>query len=184
MSTKDTKISEKIVLNYTGKEILEENQEKPTKSLENVDNSKESNDSFQETSDKREESIEKSRENKEESFNYFSESQEKELKSLYPSVNLDNLKKNAEFCSLLETISKKPSLLDVYSAFLSIAASFEEKAMQKAMQAVANAQASVGSLSSNQESKDIFFTKEQVLQMSPEQIRKNYLKIRQSQEKW
>ena len=115
---------------------------------------------------------------------FFSEKEEKELKESFPTVNVEKLKNNKDFCSLLSAIMENPSLGKIYSCVNAIVAKEEAKSRQRAVQALANAKSSVGSLSSAQENIDVFFTKEQVLQMSPEQIRKHYSKIRQSQQSW
>lgn len=115
---------------------------------------------------------------------FFTEENENSLKLTHPNINIKDLRNNKDFCALLNTITQNPTLSQVYSCFNSIIASAEHKSRQKALQTMANAKSSVGSLASSKENSTPFFTKEQVLQMSPEQIRKNYTEIRKSQQSW
>lgn len=115
---------------------------------------------------------------------FFNEASENELKSSFPSVNVAELKKNKEFGSLLRIILKNPSLSDIYACYSSIISQTEEISRQRLAQALANADSSVGSLASTEQGSAVYFTKEQVLKMSPEQIKKNYQQIRESQGKW
>ena len=102
----------------------------------------------------------------------------------FPEVDVKSLQSNHEFKSFLELLAKKPTLTEVYACFSEIYASARKKSENRLVQAVANASAGVGALSSSQKAENPYFTKEQVLRMSPEQIRKNYTYIRKSQEKW
>ncbi|MBO5261435.1 MAG: hypothetical protein J6B45_00135 [Clostridia bacterium] len=102
----------------------------------------------------------------------------------FPEVDVKSLQSSQEFKSFLELLAKKPTLTEVYACFSEIYASARKKSENRLVQAVANASAGVGALSSSQKAENPYFTKEQVLRMSPEQIRKNYTYIRKSQEKW
>lgn len=187
MDKKIDKIQEKTEFSDTGSQILQENQEQSTNNSENPSNNinnQEKTSNFTKSIEKTEEFHENCQETEEKLSFFYTEEQEKEFKALYPAVDLDGLKKNKEFSYLLKSIEEKPTLAKIYSSYLSVLKELESKALKKAKQLVANEQVSVGALSSSAESKDVFFTKEQVLQMSQEQIRKHYSKIRQSQEKW
>ena len=102
----------------------------------------------------------------------------------FPEVDVKSLQSSQEFKSFLELLAKKPTLTEVYACFSEIYASARKKSENRLVQAVANASAGVGALSSSQKAENPYFTKEQVLRMSPDQIRKNYTFIRKSQEKW
>lgn len=115
---------------------------------------------------------------------FFNSDSENELKSQFPSVEVENLRNNKDFADLLELIIQNPSLSQVYSYFNAIISSTEEASKKKLAHALATAESGVGSLSSSAKSEDVFFTKEQVLHMSREEIRRNYTKIRQSQQMW
>ena len=115
---------------------------------------------------------------------FFNIDSENELKSQFPSVNIENLRNNKDFNELLRLIIQNPTLAQVYSCFNAIVSSTEEQSRKKLAYALASANSGVGSLSSSSKTEQAFFTKEQVLNMSQEEIRRNYTKIRQSQQHW
>lgn len=115
---------------------------------------------------------------------FFNIDSENELKSQFPSVNIENLRNNKDFNELLRLIIQNPTLAQVYSCFNAIVSSTEEHSRKKLAYALASANSSVGSLSSSSKTEQAYFTKEQVLNMSQEEIRRNYTKIRQSQQHW
>lgn len=115
---------------------------------------------------------------------FFNEQSKNELNAQFPDVEIEKLRSSKEFSSLLGLIIQNPTLAQVYSCFNSICKSCEEKSKEKLVFALASAEAGVGSLSSRARNDDAFFTKEQVLQMSQEEIKRNYDKIRQSQRLW
>lgn len=115
---------------------------------------------------------------------FFNIDSENELKSQFPSVNIENLRNNKDFNELLRLIIQNPTLAQVYSCFNAIVSSTEEHSRKKLAYALASANSGVGSLSSSSKTEQAFFTKEQVLNMSQEEIRRNYTKIRQSQQHW
>ena len=102
----------------------------------------------------------------------------------FPEIDVDSLRNRQDFQSFLAILTKNPTLSEVYACFNSIFASAEEKSEKKLLQALANAKSSVGALSSPQDNATGFFTKEQVKQMTPSQIKANYKEIRESQERW
>ena len=114
----------------------------------------------------------------------FTEESIKAFNSAFPTQDAEKLKKNKDFQAFISILTPNLSLCDIYSRFSALSASIEENAQKKLAQAIANASSGVGSLSSSEPNTDTFFTKEQVLRMSAEQISKNYAKIRRSQEKW
>lgn len=115
---------------------------------------------------------------------YYSVASETELKEQFPALDITKLKENKEFNSLLRTVMKNPTLSDIYACYNSIICNSEEKSRQMLAQALANADTCVGALSSTETGAMPFFTKEQVMKMSPEQIRQNFQQIRESQSKW
>lgn len=79
------------------------------------------------------------------------------------------------------------SLSEVYEQYLPFKNAIEAKNKEEDKQAMALAvqKAAVGALSTPSSSSEVdFFTKEQVLKMTPAEIKKNYDKIRESQQKW
>lgn len=116
--------------------------------------------------------------------NFYNETSESELKNAFPAVNIENLRENKEFNSLLSAIMKSPSLSDIYACYNAIISQSEENSRLKLAQALANAEAGVGALASKEGGNSAYFTKEQVLKMSPDQIRQNFQQIRESQGKW
>lgn len=122
--------------------------------------------------------------NLDKSNDIFSESNKDDFKKRFPNVNLTELQNSKNFQDFLTILTKNPTLSQVYACFNSISQQAEENSQKRMLQALANASVGVGSLSSQQASGDIYFTKEQVKSMSSEQIRQNFDKIRQSQAKW
>ncbi len=102
----------------------------------------------------------------------------------YPEVDLEKLKNRQDFQSFLAILTQNPTLSQIYACYNSICAAAEKNSQKKLLNALANAKSSVGALSSAQEKDIAFFTKEQVKQMSPSQIKENYNKIRESQQRW
>ncbi len=115
---------------------------------------------------------------------FFTEASSRSFSRDFPDVDLNKLKNSREFCAFLDILTKNPTLSQVYACFNSISKAAEESSEKKLLQALANANASVGSLSSSQAGERPFFTKEQVLKMSPSQIKENFTLIRKSQENW
>ena len=101
----------------------------------------------------------------------------------YPEIDINKLTNRQEFQAFLALLSKNPTLSQIYACFNEISSKAEENTQGKLLQALANAKAGVGSLSSS-ESQTPYFTREQVLRMSPEQIKANFSQIRKSQERW
>ena len=114
----------------------------------------------------------------------FSKESEELFKQDFPALDLEKVKKNKDFQAFLGALTQYLTLSQLYLRFSALVSSIEESSSKKMAYALANADTGVGSLSSQGATEETFFTKEQVLRMSPEQIRKNYDKIRRSQQKW
>lgn len=109
-----------------------------------------------------------------------------EFSSQYPDVNVSELFENESFMDFAGEYLGKVSLSVAYGMYQK-SASFKQAqndAITKKATQLANSQASVGALSTAGKAEDGYFTKEQVLKMSPAEIKKNYEKIRESQAKW
>lgn len=102
----------------------------------------------------------------------------------YPDVKLDELIGDPLFQKYSDGRVGRMPLSELYEGFCEITAGAEKRAENKAKQTLANKKASPGALSGANPSDSGFFTKEQVRAMSPEEIRKNYDKIRASMSKW
>lgn len=72
----------------------------------------------------------------------------------------------------------------IYSNYLTLCRKIEENATKKASFELMARESTPGSLSCASTLNDGFFTKEQVLRMSSEEIKRNYDKIRKSQQHW
>lgn len=101
----------------------------------------------------------------------------------YKDVSVSELLADKDFMEFGAEALEVMPLTKVYEAYISLKSKLAEK--QRADALAANSSVAVGSVTSANESTDnSFFTRDQVLNMSTEEIRKNYDKIRASQEKW
>lgn len=110
-----------------------------------------------------------------------------EFSEKYPGVNVQELFADEDFIKFAMSALEVVSLTSVYEAYLPIKTERDRIAaeQQKAAAMAANSSVAVGSVTSATPAADSeFFTKEQVLKMSKEEISKNYEKIRASQAKW
>ena len=110
-----------------------------------------------------------------------------EFATAYPTVNINDVLQDENFRSFAEGKLDKKSLSEVYASYLPFKAAIEgaELKAQKEAHNQAVASAAVGSLTNASEPADKdFFTKEQVLKMSPKEVHDNYEKIRKSQSRW
>lgn len=117
-------------------------------------------------------------------LNLLSEDNIKAFGKDFPGVDIEKIRTNQGFSALLTAIMHNPSLSSVYSCFNSIVSAAEESSRGKILHALATLDASVGSLSSSQPSDSGYFTKEQVMKMSREEVKQNLDKIRASQSNW
>lgn len=111
----------------------------------------------------------------------------KEFRAKYPDVNVQELFADEDFLKFGKSALEVVSLSGVYEAYLPIKTEREriKAENEKAAALAANSQVAVGSVTSATPAADTeFFTKEQVLKMSKEEISKNYEKIRKSQARW
>lgn len=103
---------------------------------------------------------------------------------LFPNRNLENELSNPDFKLFCSNKRDDATYGTCYKDFCSLIESIEKKAENRILSQIANKNASVGSISTAEPLSNDFFTKEQVLRMSSEQIKQNYNKIRESQQKW
>ncbi|MBE6664466.1 MAG: hypothetical protein E7602_08250 [Ruminococcaceae bacterium] len=110
-----------------------------------------------------------------------------EFATVHPGVNVNDVLDDKMFKSFADGKLGKKSLADVYREYLPLkeAMTAARREAEKNVHADAVAAAAVGSVTnSSAPPEGEFFTKEQVLKMSPSEISKNYEKIRKSQGKW
>lgn len=107
-----------------------------------------------------------------------------EFTTKHPETDLNALVKDKSFQAFAEGKVGRVPLSQIYEGFLEFTAQYEKKANKKAAQLVANKNASPGSLSSTNTPEDGYFTREQVLKMSQDEVEKNLDKIRASMPKW
>lgn len=108
----------------------------------------------------------------------------KDFAKKHPNVDINKLSEDANFVSFAgQRVGKEP-LATIYSGYLELTQSIEKNIQNKNKQQLANANATPGALSTTGTGESEFFTKEQVLKMTQAEIKKNYEKIRKSQEKW
>ncbi len=103
---------------------------------------------------------------------------------LYPNVNRDELLRDEDFNYFAKGKLESESLSTVYGRYSALLTKIRNEEKERASSILANRLASVGALSGAEPPEETFFTREQVKAMSPAEIRKNYEKIRKSQEKW
>ena len=102
----------------------------------------------------------------------------------HPDVKPDELISDKHFRAYADGKVGNMPLSKIYADFLDFVSEYDEKAMNKAAQMLANKNASPGSLQHTQEVDSDYFTPEQVRKMSQAEVSKNYDKIRKSMEKW
>ena len=116
--------------------------------------------------------------------NLFSKDSKSAFSREFPDINPESLKNRKEFQDLLGILNKNPTLAQIYACFNAISSQAEANAEKRVLQALANAKSSVGALCAKESGDEVFFTKEQVLKMSREDIKRNLTRIKQSQSKW
>ena len=177
---KDPKLGEKTAFSDTGSAIFENSQENQDKIGENPNVL---NETIQNTPENAE-NAENSAVSKEKTPNFLDETSKATFSKDFPDVDIEKLCSSQDFQALLAILTKNPTLSEIYAYFNKINESAEEKSAKKLLQALANAKSSVGALSTAQNIDHAYFTKDQVLKMSPEQIKAHYNAIRKSQQRW
>lgn len=107
-----------------------------------------------------------------------------DFSTLFPQRSLETELENPDFKLFCKYKGKNTTYGECYKDFCSLVSSIESKTEKRVLSSLANKEAGVGSLSSEEKSTCDYFTKEQVLRMNSDQIRQNYNKIRESQQKW
>lgn len=102
---------------------------------------------------------------------------------LFPGVLRENVEKEETFKLFSRFAPKNTPFVSIYSDYLALVNRISDSAIKKYLVNEENKRSSAGSLASGSNQSE-FYSREQVLKMSREQIAKNYDKIRKSQEKW
>jgi hypothetical protein len=110
--------------------------------------------------------------------------EKEEFSKSFPNVNVGELQKDALFSIFAKGKSEKMSLAEIYTEYSDFLSSVKETEEIKNALRVASSRAAVGALSDTEGAGNEYYTKEEVAAMSPNEIRKNYEKIRKSQLKW
>ena len=105
-----------------------------------------------------------------------------EFERLFPGITRERLETDEAF--KLFSNSSLEKLPNRYKNYLKLVDIIEKRATEKALSRLASKNSAVGPLSSSSSGEVDFFTKEQVLKMSKEEISRNFAKIRQSQQRW
>ena len=106
-----------------------------------------------------------------------------EFQVIYPNISKSSLLSDEGFRIFSEG-KDKSSLLVNYSKYRELVSKIESQAIYKEQARQNNASSSVGGLSSSKSGDEIYFTREQVLKMSQEEIKRNFKRIRESQARW
>ncbi len=114
----------------------------------------------------------------------LSEEEKASFASVFPGININNIKKDQNFLIFAKGKAKSNDFSSLYADYLVLVKKIGEELEMRGKVAQNNKIASPGSLSSNTTNNINYFTKEQVLKMSKAQIAKNYIAIRESQQKW
>ena len=130
------------------------------------------------------EKYENARKSEEKPDNIGSTPINEDFNQLFPQRSLEKELENPDFQLFCRYKGKNTTYGECYKDFCSLVDSIERKTEKKVLSSLANKESSVGSLSSEEAARCDYFTKEQVLRMSSDQIKKNYNKIRESQQKW
>ncbi|MBO5339230.1 MAG: hypothetical protein J6A96_05975 [Clostridia bacterium] len=112
------------------------------------------------------------------------EEENESFSRLFPGVSKENVENDRVFKLFREINTSTKPFCELYSDYLSLYSVISKELKIKNNILYKAQQASPGSLCSGESYDDGFFTKDQVLRMSKEQIAKNYEKIRKSQQKW
>ena len=115
--------------------------------------------------------------------NSFKEEDDLIFSKLFPGVLRENVENDEDFKLFARFKDENTLFSTLYSDYLALVERISQNATQKALFSFQNKASSPGPLASGTQESG-FYTKEQVLRMSRNEIKKNYDKIRKSQENW
>lgn len=102
----------------------------------------------------------------------------------HPDVPLDRLIQNKQFQTFASGKVGAMPLSEIYEDFIGMVGEYEKQAQKIAAQTLANQKASPGALSSPITPPKTFFSRDEVMKMTQEEVSKNYDKIRASMQHW
>ena len=103
---------------------------------------------------------------------------------LFPGVDRKTLENDSKFKLFVSGKDKNSSFCSIYADYLTFIGEIRKESAMRDIVAQNNRLSSPGALSSPNSNKGDYFSKEQVQKMTREQIARNYIKIRESQQKW
>lgn len=106
-----------------------------------------------------------------------------DFKTIFPNITKKCLLEDQNFRIFAEGKENK-SISVSYAKYRKIVENISNEAVLQEKARQNNANTNIGALSSTQNANNTFFTREQVQNMSPSEIKRNYDLIRQSQQKW
>ncbi len=107
----------------------------------------------------------------------------KDFQVIYPNISKNSLISDESLRVFAEGKENKP-LSVVYAQYMQFVDKIGQEAIKQEQIRQNNAISSVGGLSSAKSGNDGYFTKEQVLKMSQNEIKRNFKRIRESQARW
>ena len=117
------------------------------------------------------------------SFSTHSEDDNIFFSKLFPGVSREKVENDDNFKLFARLKDKNVLFTSLYSDYIDLVDRISTAATEKALFSMQNRLSSPGSLAC-ESIRDGFYTKEQVLKMSREEIAKNYDNIRKSQQNW
>lgn len=105
------------------------------------------------------------------------------FEAIFPNISKSSLL-NDDNLKLFAEGKEHKQFTVVYAQYCNLIKSIGKMALKQEQMRKLSAEASVGGLSSSNTGNDAYFTKEQVLKMSQQEIKRNYEKIRASQASW
>lgn len=124
-----------------------------------------------------------SQKQKEQSKEWYTNNRNEFIKK-YPDVDINKLVDDENFIAYVGGRGSTETLVKLYEGYTELSNRIKKQLQDKEKQQLANSKATPGALSTTGTNNADFFTKEQVLKMTPAEIKKNYETIRKSQKKW
>lgn len=107
----------------------------------------------------------------------------KSFSRIFPNISKESLLDNSDL-EIFASGKENQAFSTIYKDFCTLTSQIEARVSEKIRHSLMLEKNAVGALSSASATTDIFFTKEQVQNMSSEQIKNNFDLIRKSQQHW
>ncbi len=129
--------------------------------------------------------VQSSGKNLQENIKFLSREEDNLLFSrLFPGIDREKLEKDAKFKLFSDGKDKTTSFCALYADYLTFVQQIRDEVTVRYIISKNNRLSSPGALSSPESNDGDYFSKEQVQKMTREQIARNYIKIRESQQNW